>query len=52
MIIPDVKEGDEVILIGTQNGKTVSADEIAEIMGTINYEVTCLISKRVPRIFV
>ena len=50
--IPDVKEGDEVILIGTQYGKTVSADEIAEIMGTINYEVTCLISKRVPRIFI
>lgn len=50
--IPDVKLGDEVILIGTQNGKTVSADEIAEIMGTINYEVTCLVSKRVPRILV
>ena len=50
--IPDIKEGDEVILIGKQGDKQVSADEIAEIMGTINYEVTCLITKRVPRILI
>ncbi len=41
--------GDEVILIGQQNGLCVSADEIAKLTGTINYEVTCNISKRVPR---
>ncbi|MBQ2679202.1 MAG: alanine racemase [Firmicutes bacterium] len=50
--IPDAKEGDEVILIGKQGDKEVSADEIANIMGTINYEVTCLINTRVPRILV
>ena len=49
--IPDVKESDEVVLIGRQGDKEISADEIAALTGTINYEVTCLISKRVPRIF-
>lgn len=47
--IDGVKAGDEVILIGRQNGLSVSADEIAKLTGTINYEVTCNISKRVPR---
>ncbi len=47
--IEDAKAGDEVILIGEQNGLSVSADEIAKLIGTINYEVTCNISKRVPR---
>jgi len=47
--IEDVKTGDEVILIGQQDGLCVSADEIAKLTGTINYEVTCNISKRVPR---
>ena len=49
--IPNVKESDEVVLIGRQGDKEISADEIAALTGTINYEVTCLISKRVPRIF-
>ena len=47
--IDGVQAGDEVILIGQQNGICVSADEIAKLTGTINYEVTCNISKRVPR---
>lgn len=47
--IDGVKAGDEVILIGQKDGLSVSADEIAKLTGTINYEVTCNISKRVPR---
>lgn len=47
--IDEVKVGDEVILIGQKDGLSVSADEIAKMTGTINYEVTCNISKRVPR---
>jgi alanine racemase len=29
-----------------------TADDIAELIGTINYEVTCMISKRVPRVYI
>ena len=49
--INDVTLGDEVILIGNQGDQTISATEIAELCGTINYEITCNISKRVPRIY-
>ncbi len=49
--INDVKVGDEVVLIGRKNDKKIDADDIAEWIGTINYEVLCMISKRVPRIY-
>ena len=45
--IPNVKYEDEVILIGPQ----YSADDIANDIGTIGYEVVCNISKRVPRLY-
>ena len=47
--IENVNVGDEVVLIGSQGDKTVSVDEIAALAGTINYEIVCGISKRVPR---
>lgn len=47
----DAKVGDEVVIMGKQGELEVSADEIASVMGTINYEVICLISRRVPRIY-
>lgn len=47
----DATLGDEVVLMGTQQGGEIAVNEIAELMGTINYEVTCLINKRVPRVF-
>jgi alanine racemase len=43
--------GDEIILMGVQGGVDITAEELAELMGTINYEVTCLVNKRVPRVF-
>ncbi len=49
--IPNVGLGDEVILIGTQGDKTISASDIAKQIGTISYEVVCAISKRVHRVY-
>ena len=49
--VSDVETGDVVTLIGTDGNETITADDVAGICGTIGYEVTCNISKRVPRIF-
>lgn len=43
--------GDEVVLIGAQGDKRITAEEIAAGLGTINYEVTCMIANRVPRVY-
>jgi alanine racemase len=45
----DVEQGDEAVLIGSQDGDAILAEEVARRIGTINYEVTCGISARVPR---
>ncbi len=45
-----VETGDEVTLIGRQQDEEVTADELAEKLGTINYEVVTGIAKRVPRV--
>lgn len=50
--IPGCTVGDEVVIFGENHSSFQSVDEIAEIMGTINYEVVCLIGKRVPRVYV
>jgi alanine racemase len=50
--IPGVKVGDEVILMGEDDNNKFTADTIANIIGTINYEVLCSITKRVPRVYV
>ena len=50
--IPDVKAGDIVTLIGKDGDDRITADELADIYGTIGYEVVCGISKRVPRIYI
>jgi alanine racemase len=44
-----VETGDEVVLIGTQVGERVTADELGEIAGTIGYEIVSVIGRRVPR---
>lgn len=48
---PTVAVGDEVVLIGSSGDEQITAGEIAELMGTIPYEVTCLITGRVPRTY-
>jgi alanine racemase len=47
-----VRPGDEAILIGRQGGEEITAEEWAERLGTICYEVLCGIGPRVPRIAV
>jgi alanine racemase len=45
----DVEPGEEAVLIGSQGEESIRAEELAARLGTINYEVTCGISARVPR---
>jgi alanine racemase len=49
--IPNVKVGDEVVLIGKQNKEEITADELAEKIGTINYEIVTRINSILPRIY-
>jgi len=48
----DIEVDDEAVLIGRSGAERISADDLAAILGTINYEVVCAIGKRVPRIYV
>jgi alanine racemase len=47
-----VEAGEEVVLIGRQGDEVITAEEIASRLGTINYEVVCMIAARVPRVYV
>lgn len=47
--VPDAREGDEVVLIGDQDGQRLSAEDLAASCGTINYEVVTNLRQRVPR---
>jgi alanine racemase len=49
--LPEVREGDEVIVIGRQGIEFISAEEVAERSGTIADEVLVSIARRVPRIY-
>lgn len=49
--ISKVKIGDEVVLIGWQGREEISADEIAQQVGTINYEIVTRINHLLPRIY-
>ncbi len=44
--------GDEVILFGKSDDIELPVESLAEKMGTINYEILCLIGKRIPRIYI
>ena len=46
--VNNIDVGDEVIIFGSGQ---ISADDVAALMNTINYEVLCLVSKRIPRIY-
>ena len=50
--IEGVKEGDEVVLLGRQSNESVTAEELGDLSGRFNYELTSLINTRVPRIFI
>jgi alanine racemase len=48
--VPEARPGDEVVLIGAQGEERITAEEVADRWGTINYEVVCGIGSRVPRL--
>jgi alanine racemase len=50
--IPGVAQDDPVVLIGAQGGEKLTADEVAALAGTINYEITTGLMPRLPRIYV
>jgi alanine racemase len=50
--IPEVSVGDEVVIFGKQGEAEISVYEVAERCGTIAYEITCGIGKRVPRVYI
>jgi len=50
--IPDMQPGDEVILLGTADGVSITVSEMAQHWGTIEHEVTCSIASRVPRVYI
>ena len=49
--VPEAEIGDEVVLIGRQGEDEITATEIAEDWGTINYEVVCGLASRMPRVY-
>ena len=48
---PHAKEGDEVVVIGASRNKKITATDIADWAGTINYEITTRIPEHLPRLF-
>ena len=50
--VEGVKVGDEVILMGTDGKLKFDVDDIAPLLGTINYEVLCMVGKRIPRVYI
>ncbi|MEW5961157.1 MAG: alanine racemase, partial [Chloroflexota bacterium] len=48
--IPNVRQGDEVVLIGRQGDEAITAEEVAGKLGTINYEVVSELLARIPRV--
>ncbi len=48
----DARIGDEAVLFGRQGEVEISVTELADLAGTINYELVCAISSRVPRVYV
>lgn len=49
--IPEIAIGEEVVVFGKQGNESISVDEIASTINTINYEVVSTIMERVPRIY-
>lgn len=50
--IDHVATGDEVVVFGRQQGGEISADDLARLLGTINYEVVSALTQRVERVYI
>ena len=51
-VVPEASAGDEVVLLGAQEGERITAEELAERWGTLNYEVVCGLADRLPRVYI
>ncbi|MGI6683967.1 MAG: alanine racemase [Bacillota bacterium] len=49
--VQGVKIGDEAVIIGRQGSEYIPVEEIAKRLNTINYEIICMLSERIPRIY-
>lgn len=47
----EISVGDEIVLLGRQGENEITADELAGLIGTIPYEIVCVIGKRIPRVY-
>lgn len=50
--IENVNVGEEVTLIGEDGENSITAEELANLIGTISYEILCVLGKRVPRVYI
>jgi len=50
--IGGIKQGDEVVIFGKQKDSEIKADEIASLLGTINYEIVSSLTERVRRVYI
>lgn len=50
--IKNINIGEEVTLIGDDGENSITAEEIANLIGTISYEILCVLGKRVPRVYI
>jgi len=48
----DVRPGDEVVFLGSQGGKTITGDDMAEWAGAISYEIFCAIGRKHVRSYI
>jgi alanine racemase len=48
----DVFTGDVVTIYGEDKDQFIGIDDVAQMLGTVNYEVTCMVNKRVPRVYI
>ena len=49
--IPDAMEGDEVTLIGEDQGEKITMEALGDLSGRFNYELACDLGKRIPRVY-
>ncbi|CAG7647715.1 Alanine racemase [Paenibacillus solanacearum] len=50
--LADISIGEQVVILGSQGNECITAEDHAAWLGTINYEITCMISHRVPRVYI
>ncbi|AIY82064.1 alanine racemase [Clostridium botulinum 202F] len=50
--IDDIHVGDEVIILGEDGNLKLTANDLAKSMGTINYEILCMLKYRIPRVYI